>query len=174
MAFAALLATGAGLGIAGALSSGASSQTALDNQAQINSENATLSLEQGQYSAMRQGMQATQRLGAMRAAYGANGVSSNSGSVIDALQQSATNAEMDNQNIIRGANVKAINYENQAALEKTEGEQAVASSYLSAFGAAAGGGAKYFGQSSGGTPSDDTENEEDQDDTAGSEWGEGE
>lgn len=174
MAFGALLVAGAGLGVAGALSGGASSQTALDNQATINQDNATLALEQGQYSAMRQGMQATQKLGAMRAAYGANGISSDSGSVISALQQSATNAEMDNQNIIRGANVKAISYENQAAMEKTEGDQAVAASYLGAFGAAAGAGAKYFGQSSGGSPSDDTENEEDQDDTAGSEWGGGE
>lgn len=157
---------------AGAYYTGQSTAASLDAQAQLNTENAQLATEQGQYDAMRQGMVASQKLGAMRAAYGASGISSTSGSFMDVMQSSAVNAEMDNQNIIHGAAVKAINYENEASMEKLGASNAVTASYLNMFASIAGGSAGTFGSSSsssnnpsGGT--DDTEEAGGEDEMAG-------
>lgn len=132
----------------GSLYSGRATQNALDAQADINDENAQLDIQQGDYNAMRQGMVVSQKLGAMKAAYGANGVSSNSGSVLDVLQQSATNGEMDTQNILHGAAIKAVNYQNEASMERLGASNAVTASYINAFSSVAGGTASAFGQQS--------------------------
>lgn len=136
---------------AGSYYTGQSTANALDAQAQLNTENAQLATEQGQFDAMRQGMIASQKLGAMRANYGASGVESTSGSVMDVMQSSAMNAEMDTANILHGAQVKAINYANEANMEKLGANNAVNASYLNMFASVVGGGAGAFGQTAGPT-----------------------
>lgn len=148
-------------GAAGALYSGAATSNSLGAQAQLNEENAQLALQAGQYNSMRQQMAVTARLGSMRAAFGGAGVASNSGSVLAVLQASATNGEMDVQNILHGAQVKAINYQNEASMEKLGASNSANASYLNAFASIVGGGASTFGQrSSGNTPDTDDVSEE--------------
>lgn len=138
--------SGGTIGALGDLYSGQSTSSALNSQAQQNLENAQLAREQGEYNSMRAGMMAAQHVGGIKAAYGANGVESTSGSVLSVLNGSAMNAEMDVQNIKKGAEVRAINFENEASMEKLGASNAVTSSYLNALSSITMGSAKAFGQ----------------------------
>lgn len=93
----------------------------------------------GKYNASRQMMAANQKIGQSVAAYGAAGVTSNSGSVGAVLASSAANAEADRLNILHGADIKAINYNNQASMDRYGAQSAIAGSHWQAFGAITGG-----------------------------------
>lgn len=146
---------GSALGIAGgALSAvgdiyqGESTAASLDAQAQLNQENSALALQQGAFDSYRQGLQVSSRLGSIKAGFGANGIASTSGSVLDVMQASAAKGAMDVENIYHGAQVRAINYQNEASMEQLGANNALNASYLNAIGVAVGSGAKAFGSSS--------------------------
>lgn len=147
MSAAAIAGIGAAAGVAGALYTGRATSDTLGAQAEINEANAELALEQGDYNSFRQGMKVSQHLGAIRAAYGGSGVAAGSGSVLAVLQASAMNGELDRQNIIHGAQVRAINYRNEAVLERAGASNAMTASYLNALASFGGSGARAFGQS---------------------------
>ncbi len=109
----------------------ANSLRAQAEQQRVQAEEAT---QAGQYNAFRSQLQATQVLGHNEAAYGASGVTSSSTSVNEVLRAGATNAELDRQNIIHGADIKAINYKNEASLEEFGANSALEGSYFAAIG----------------------------------------
>ncbi len=130
---------------AGAIVQGQMTSQSLQNQANLQLSQATEAEAAGAYNATRQQMLASQKIGTSTAAYGAAGVTGSSGSVQDVLASSAANAELDRLNILHGADVKAINYENQAALDNYGAASAVYGSEWQAIGSITGGAIQGMG-----------------------------
>lgn len=138
------LAIAGGVQALGALSSGESQSEALGYSADVASNNATLALQAGDMNARRQQMLSSQKIGAERAGYGASGIDSGSGSALDVLGSSAMNGELDKLNILHGAQVQAINFENQAAIDRSQADSAKNAGLFGAAGALAGGVGGYM------------------------------
>lgn len=128
------MAAGGILGGFGKLYTGESLASSLESQAEVNEQSASLALFAGEQDAMRVGIRAARAIGAIKAGYGASGVRSDSGSVLNVLQASQTAAEMDVQNTLHGARIKAITLQNQAALNRSSANNARLASYIGAFG----------------------------------------
>lgn len=123
-----------GISALGSLFGGQSTANSLNAQADLQMQNAQEAESQGKYDAMKSSLVAGQKIGAITAGYGASGVSSNSGSALEVLRASASNAELDRLNILHGADVKAVNYENQASLDRLSASSALNGSIFSAIG----------------------------------------
>ncbi len=152
MASEAIGGAGAGIGAFGALIQGQAQSNALDRAAQIERQNAELDIQAGQTNAAISSINSDKRMGAITAGYGASGVEANSGSALAVLAASTTNAELDRQNIIHGAKVRAINYENQASMDEVGAKSALQGSYMNAMASIVTGGAKVFGRGAGVSP----------------------
>lgn len=85
--------------------------------------NAGIARQQASDDAAAQRRDSTQKLGAMRAAYGASGVTLD-GSPTDVLEASARNAELDNQMIKYKGELRAMGYEDSATLDDFSGATA--------------------------------------------------
>lgn len=144
---AALPIVGAGISAFGALQQGKMTSDSLNNQANNLQAQSDEAEQKGKFDAMREQMIATQRIGTSEAAYGASGVSANSGSVIDVIQASHQNAELDRLNILHGADIRALNYQNQAAMDRYAAKSAIQGSQWQALGAITGGAIKVAGNS---------------------------
>lgn len=132
--------------------SGQAQADALEYQATIAGQNATLARQAGASDAARAALFANQKIGAEVAGYAASGVETNSGSAMAVIQSSHANAELDRLNILHGADIKAINFENQASIDRIG---AAKTRYASGFGVAGGligAGANAYGQSSAAGP----------------------
>ncbi len=143
---------GAVVGSVGSLIQGQAQGAALDRAAQIQRQNAQLDIQTGEANAEISAINSNKKIGSITAGYGASGVATDSGSALAVLAASTSNAELDRQNIIHGAKVRAINYENQAAMDAVGAKSAVQGSYLNAFASLLGGGSKLWGQSAGVEP----------------------
>ncbi len=137
---------GAGVGALGDIFSGYAKANTLDAQASLQLQNAQEAEAAGQYDATKEQMQAGQKLGAITAGFAAGGVSTTSGSAADVIGASAAAAELDRLNILHGADLRAINYQNQAALNQYSATQARASGPLGGAGMLMQGFAKFGGQ----------------------------
>lgn len=126
---------GAGISAYGDIQQGQMTSDSLNRQADNLMQQAAESEQKGQYDAMRQQIVAGHRIDTSIAAYGASGVSSSSGSVLDVIHASHMNAEMDRLNILHGADIRAINYQNQASMNRYGAESAKMGSYWKALGA---------------------------------------
>ncbi len=136
-------------GAAGSLYQGQAQADALDRAALIQRQNAALDLQTGQANADRMMIQADKKIGAETTGYAASGVSQDSGSVLAVLAASHANAELDKQNILHGAVVRATNYNNQATMDEVGAKSALQGSYLNALSSMVMGGSKAFGSSMG-------------------------
>lgn len=131
----ALIAGGAGLSSIGGLIQGRRTADALNYQADLQRNNATLALQSAKFDSDRQSIFANQKIGAAKAGYASSGVDvSNSGSALAVLGASASNAELDRQNILHGGEIKAINFNNQASMDEKAAKQSLQASYFSALG----------------------------------------
>jgi hypothetical protein len=129
-----LILAAAAVSAVGSLTQGQATSSALNAQAKLQQQNANEAEAQGQFEATKQGIVAAQKIGAIRANYGASGVTLNSGSAQAVLGASAANAELDRLEILHGTDVKAINYNNQASMNMYGANSAQAGSYLNAVG----------------------------------------
>lgn len=134
---------GAGLSAYGAIQQGKMTSESLNQQADSLEAQAQESHAKGEYDAMRNQMLAAHRIGTSVAAYGASGVSAGSGSVLDVIQASHQNAELDRLNILHGADIRAINYMNQASMNRYGAESAMQGAHWKVLGALTGGAVKY-------------------------------
>lgn len=141
------LGASAGSGVLGAVGSvmGGNSQAASDRyQAAVAMRNASLSASQAD-AAQAQGVvqaqsyyqQTSQREGAARAAFGANGVSMNSGSAVDVQSGIARTGAMNVNATIYNADARANSYRNQvssydtqANLDRTAASNAITSGWI--------------------------------------------
>lgn len=131
---AAALAIGAGVSAIGAIQQGQATSDSLNTQADMQIANASQAEAEGNFNAMKSMLYSNQKIGAITANYGASGVTSASGSVQDVLTSSAANAELDRLNILHGADLKAIQYENQASMERKGAQSAESGAMFSAVG----------------------------------------
>ncbi len=113
----------AGFQVVSALSQASAASSQANYNAQIADRNAGLAREQAARDAEAQQRHATQVLGAARAGFGASGVTSE-GSPLDVLMNSASNAELDRQNILYKGELRAIGYSDTAALERSRAKAA--------------------------------------------------
>lgn len=160
MASAILPLAGAALSAYGSIEKGKQTSESLQSQAWMAQNQGQEALQQGQYEAYRSGVQSEQRMGESQAAYGAAGVSSNSGSVLDVMRAGIQNATLDQMNILHGAEIRATQYNNQAALDQFGAQSAMKGGYLGAIGSIFGGGANVVANNtSGPNPPPNTEGE---------------
>ena len=143
--------TGMGFQAFGALVQGQNTANVLNQQAEIQRQNATQALQAAKLNADKQTMMATKHLGNISAEYAAGGVDQSSGSVLAVLGASAANAELDRQNIIHGGDIRAVNFQNQASIDANNANNAVKASYFNALSAMVAGGAGMLSQGSGGS-----------------------
>jgi hypothetical protein len=133
----------------GAIQQGQANKAAASYNAQLAERDATISRQQASMDAETQRRDSQQTLGAMRAAYGASGVTME-GSPLDVLEASAEAAERDRQTLLYKGELRAMGYESDAAGQRYRGKQAETASYYSAgssilMGAARAGKARGFG-----------------------------
>lgn len=126
---------GAGTKAYGSILSGRQTQAAYDFNAKLMEQNKNEAMISAKLNADKQQAQFVKIQGAAKASYGASGVESTSGSVIDILAANAANAEMDKQNILYGGMIKATNFANQASMNKRSGKNAMQAAYWNAAGA---------------------------------------
>jgi hypothetical protein len=143
-------AAGKVVGAAGAIMQGQAQAAALNAHADQQIQNAQEAENQGQFDAVRSDMNSGLKIGRITANYGASGVSASSGSVLDVLGASHMNAELDRQNILHGADVRAINFQNQASMDRVGATNAIQGSYWSALGQLGAGGADAYSKAYGG------------------------
>lgn len=123
---------------------GQAQASALDTQAAIARQNATLTRQAGSANAAREEILGSQKMGGIQGAAAAGGVTQ-SGSVLDVMHTSAMNSELDRLNIVHGAEVRAINYSNQASLDELGAKSAMNSAYINAVGSIMMGGSRAYG-----------------------------
>lgn len=124
---------GAGVQALGALRSGSKAKAAARYNARMLRRSAAIARDQAAAEAIQHSRAARKTIGAMRAAYGASGVTVD-GSALDVLEESVRLAEIDNQTIKYKGELRAIGAESAAALEEREGRDAFQASRLSAVG----------------------------------------
>lgn len=131
-AAAAIAVIGAGVGVYGSIQSANAEQAAGQAQAsadQYNAEvaqqNAIAAQQQAEQNATIQQAQAKQKLGSIVAAYGSAGIDSGSGSALDVLSNSASNAEVDRQTILYKGQLQANGYTDEASLDSASAINAV-------------------------------------------------
>lgn len=144
---------GSGLTTMGDIAQGETTNNMLKYNANVQIQNAANARAAAALNANKQSIMAQKTLGAIQANYGASGVEGTSGSVMDVMAASASNAELDRQNILYGGEIKAINSENQASMDRFEGSQAVSAGYLNAVASMATAGGQLLSSNYGSNPS---------------------
>lgn len=115
----------------GAIHQGKAEQAAADYNAQLADRNALITTQQTEAAKLQQKRDSAKHIGGMRAAYSASGVSLE-GSALDVLEESASQAELDYQNIGYQGELKRMGFESEAAMERMRGKNAVRAGYLKA------------------------------------------
>jgi hypothetical protein len=133
----------------GQVRQGQAANAAAQYNAQVANNNAQVAEQQAQSQAMVQGRRAMMQNGGLLANMAANGIDVGEGSAVDILSESASNAEMDRQNIIYNGRVKAQSLRSQAQLDTFQGQTAQQNGFMSAAGTLLSGGAKAYGYSQG-------------------------
>lgn len=123
----------------GALYAGQAQSASLDAQAALQRQNAEQDLAAGMLNASRIQAFGATKLGAIEGGAAAGGVTE-SGSVLNVMAASTMNTEMDRQNTLHGAELKATNAENQASMDELGAKSALQGSYWSAAGSLVSGG----------------------------------
>lgn len=114
----------------GIIQQGQAQAASAEYNAKVALENADIALAQGRYSADLQQRDAQRAYGSVQAAYGASGVTSDSGSVVDVLMESTMNATRDNLALIHNSELEARSYRGQASMYQQEAANARTSMIL--------------------------------------------
>lgn len=125
------MAAAAFFGAAGALSGGSSARREARRNAAVMRRNAAIARDQAAAEMLRQQVFARKVRGAMRAAYGAAGVTVE-GSPLDVLEESAATAELDRLTIKYRGELRAIGYQDIAAASDRQGDDAFTAGILNA------------------------------------------
>lgn len=111
-----LAAVGTAVAVYGTVQQGNAAKDAAEHNSQLAAQQALIAQQQAEQDAQMQQRQARQRIGAASAAYGASGVSGD-GSPLDVLSTSASQAELDRQNILYKGKLKSLGYQDQSQLD---------------------------------------------------------
>lgn len=141
-----LLAASAAVSAYSAIQQGKAAKAAEDYNSTIANQNAQIAQQQTKVADQQQARENYLRLGAIRAAAGANG-NANAGSVLDVIGDVAQQGELQRQQIRLGGQLKVRDYTNTAALDSAAGRQAQTSSYFKAGSDLLGGAAGAYSNS---------------------------
>lgn len=130
----------------GAIQAGKASSKAAKFNAAVAQQNADISRQQADAAAQEKHRQMVQRLGSMEAAYGASGVTSDSGSVLDVLGDSIRQGTLDQLTAKYNGQVRAAGYTDNASLDTFQAHYAQTSSYMEAAGDALSGAGSVYRQ----------------------------
>ena len=128
----------------GAIRQGQAAKAAGKYNAQINMQNAQIARSQADAAARQADRETYLRLGAIHAAQGKAGGTSDSGSVLDVLGDVAAQSELERQDIIYRGEMAARGYQNTAQLDRFGGDAAATAGYLKAGSELLGGGANAY------------------------------
>lgn len=149
-----LLATAIGAGVLGAVGSiqkGNAAGKAADFDAALGEQNANLAEQQGAQDAQAIRIQSRKNIGGIHASIGASGLTADSGSAMDVLQESAANGEMDALRAKHAGDLKAWSYRTGAEQSREAGDSARTTGYLGAASSILGAGASVASQLKRGT-----------------------
>lgn len=118
----------------GSIYAGEANAAAANYNAQVAKQNSIIARQQGQAAMEAQSRDTQRTMGRAIAAYGASGVSGDTGSPMDVLADSARMAELDRLTIQYNSELKATGYEQQASLDFFKEKTARTSGYLNAAG----------------------------------------
>lgn len=144
---ASLMAASTGVSVIGSLTQSQAQSNASNFNATVANQNAQISIDQGNAAALQQGIAAQRKIGTMKAAYGASGVSVDSGSPLDVLADSVRSAVLDQQITKYNYGLRALGYQQTAALDSSQAKNATTSGYLNAGSALLSGGARTYAMS---------------------------
>lgn len=122
---------GAGISAAGSIASASAQSASYKAQAAYADRQAQMAAEKGNYDAAIQARSNDRQLASMRGQYLSGGVAL-SGSALDVLQESATEASLDEQAIRYGAQVQSDNYRFQSGLARSNAKIAMTGGYMGA------------------------------------------
>lgn len=139
----ALTAAAAVVSTVGAIQQANSASAADKYNAQVAQQNASIASTQAQSQLQQQQTDAYRKLGAIKAGYGASGVTSD-GSALDVLGDSYTQSELDANTIIYNGKLKSLGYQNQAALDNSRASNDLTAGAFKASSALLGGASKTY------------------------------
>lgn len=123
---------------------------ALRDEGDALNRSAKIARAAGKFNAERQQVVAGKQLEEMKVGYATSGVSLDSGSVLDVLRESASNAEMDRMNILYSTELQAKNMEEGAAAAYDAAKKEKKKGNFQAFAAIFGGAMQSASYGSGG------------------------
>lgn len=133
----------------GTLNQGKSDKYAGEYNAQVAQQNAAYTLQQSAEEERRSRVLSGKAIGDIRANYGASGVTSD-GSVLDVLEESAANAELDALTIRAEGRAKYAGYLNEADMSLYSGKNKYNAAKVTAAGYLVSGGEKAVTMAAGG------------------------
>ena len=133
-----LAAIGAGVSAAGSVASGVAGYQSSKAQAEYADRQATMERQKGAYEASRLRDRNNRELAGMRGQYLSSGIAL-SGSAADVLQDSATEASLDEQAIKYGAKVRSDNLMFESGLARSNANMSMVGGILGGVGALASG-----------------------------------
>jgi len=140
----ALAAASTAVSVIGAVKQGRAERAAGEMRAEVAEDNSDNIQQQAAANALVQKENAKRAVGATMAAYGASGISADSGSALDVLSNSVSAAERDRQNILYKGRMNAMGYEVDADLERRGAKNAQTQGYFKASAALLNGGSKIY------------------------------
>lgn len=142
-----IMAASAAISAIGAIRQGQAADAAARFNATVAEQNAGIARQQAAANAEQIQRQNLLRMGSLAAAQGKSG-GNMSGSVVDVLGDVAAQGELERQNAIYGGELQARGFQNTATLDRSQGENAVTSSYFKAGGELLSAGTNYYSMNS--------------------------
>jgi hypothetical protein len=124
MVIPAVMIAGAALSAYGAIQQANANKAAGQYNAALRERDAVVAVNQSKMDADRIAVQGQRVQGSLVAGYGASGVTSDSGSALDVLADSAMQNKLDQETVLYKGRLKAMGYEGDAALSRHSAEVA--------------------------------------------------
>jgi hypothetical protein len=126
-----MMIAGGAMSAVSAIQQGKAAKAAAQFNATVNDQNAQIAREQAVQETRQFDREQYMRIGAIKAAQGKSG-GAQAGSVLDILADTATQGEIQRQDIAYQGELRARGFQNTATLDRFEGKQAEKQGYLRA------------------------------------------
>jgi hypothetical protein len=126
-----MMIAGGAMSAVSAIQQGKAAKAAAQFNATVNDQNAQIAREQAVQETRQFDREQFMRIGALKAAQGKSG-GKQAGSVLDILADTATQGEIQRQDIAYQGELRARGFQNTATLDRFEGKQAEKQGYLRA------------------------------------------
>lgn len=128
----------AGISAIGTLASGAAQSASYKAQAKFQERQATMEQQRGAYEGARLADRNERQLAQMRGQYLSSGIAL-TGSPLDVMQDSATEASLDEQAVRYGAQVRSDNLKFESSMSRMNAKSAMTGAVIGALGSVVGG-----------------------------------